>query len=123
MYLDKKESRCEIITEDNLNDRIKADFLIVLGGDGTILHLSTFALRNNLPILSINTGNLGFLTEFEKNESKQHGRPAIVLRRMAQQTPVWQIAKQYQAGVDAIVQANGLTTQEVSAGTMLLIPM
>ena len=61
--------------------------------------------------------------DFEKDEAKRHGRPAIVLRRTAEATSAWEIAKQYQTGVDAILRANELNTQEVGAGTMLLIPM
>lgn len=44
------------------------DIIIVLGGDGTILGLSTFAAKKNIPIIGINAGKLGFLTEFETFE-------------------------------------------------------
>ncbi len=39
------------------------DLLLVFGGDGTILYASQWALRLNLPILGINMGRLGFLSE------------------------------------------------------------
>lgn len=54
-----------IIQDDDLDKKIQADALFVLGGDGTILYLSTFASVNNIPIIGINAGKLGFLTEFE----------------------------------------------------------
>jgi len=41
----------------------QAKFLLVFGGDGTILYASQLALRYGLPILSINMGRLGFLSE------------------------------------------------------------
>lgn len=44
------------------------DLIIVLGGDGTILGLSSYAAKNNIPIIGINAGKLGFLTEFETFE-------------------------------------------------------
>lgn len=47
------------------------DVIIVLGGDGTILNVCNFAAEHNLPILGINIGNLGFLTEFEISEVKE----------------------------------------------------
>ena len=44
------------------------DVVIVLGGDGAILHSAIKAAKNNIKIIGINYGNLGFLTEYEKNE-------------------------------------------------------
>lgn len=41
------------------------DMLFVLGGDGTILRALDYAIPNDLPILGINLGRLGFLTEIE----------------------------------------------------------
>lgn len=41
------------------------DVLLVLGGDGTILKIAAYAAENNVPIIGINLGQLGFLTEFE----------------------------------------------------------
>lgn len=45
----------------NLSDDV--DLIIVLGGDGTFLGTSRAVVEKNIPILGINTGNLGFLTE------------------------------------------------------------
>lgn len=45
-----------------------SDLLICIGGDGTLLGAARKAYRSNLPILGINLGNLGFLTEIEKND-------------------------------------------------------
>lgn len=44
-----------------------SDVLIVLGGDGTILRISKLASKVKLPILGINLGRLGFLTEIEND--------------------------------------------------------
>ena len=46
----------------------KPDIIIVLGGDGTILGLTTYASENRIPIIGINAGKLGFLTESETFE-------------------------------------------------------
>ena len=43
--------------------------LIVLGGDGAILHSAVFAAQKNIPIIGINYGNLGFLAEYEREET------------------------------------------------------
>ena len=39
------------------------DFVIVLGGDGTVLAASRQLAPHNIPLLAVNTGHLGFLTE------------------------------------------------------------
>ncbi len=45
------------------------DVLIVLGGDGTLLHVADQAARHAIPVLGINMGNLGFLTERTEQEA------------------------------------------------------
>ena len=45
-----------------------ADMLIAFGGDGTILHLAKTAATRNLPVLGVNLGSLGFMSELERNE-------------------------------------------------------
>lgn len=47
---------------------IKMDFLITLGGDGTILSAARTLCKTNIPILGINVGHLGFLSEIEYKE-------------------------------------------------------
>jgi NAD+ kinase len=44
------------------------DLLIALGGDGTMLRAGQVSAPFNLPILGINLGHYGFLTEIQKDE-------------------------------------------------------
>lgn len=48
----------------------KIDFVITLGGDGTILHAVTEVRDSEVPILGINLGRLGFLASIEKDYIK-----------------------------------------------------
>ena len=44
------------------------DVVVVLGGDGAILHAAVPAAQKGVKIIGINYGHLGFLTEYEKDE-------------------------------------------------------
>ena len=46
------------------------DIAIILGGDGTLLHIAETAARYGVPVIGINLGNLGFLTELNEKETK-----------------------------------------------------
>lgn len=46
----------------------KADFVISLGGDGTMLETLEFVRRSGIPVLGVNTGRLGFLAAVYKED-------------------------------------------------------
>lgn len=53
------------------------DLLIVLGGDGTILSALDYALPNDIPILGVNLGRMGFLTEVDPANLQQDVRSVL----------------------------------------------
>jgi NAD+ kinase len=53
---------------DDIKDNV--DFLISLGGDGTLLDTLTYVRNSNIPILGINFGRLGFLASTGRKEIK-----------------------------------------------------
>jgi NAD+ kinase len=46
-----------------------SDLILVLGGDGTLLSIAHFAAQRGIPVMGINLGRLGFLTEIPVNEA------------------------------------------------------
>ena len=59
------------------------DVVLVLGGDGAMLHAAVVAAQKNIKIIGINYGNLGFLTEYEKDEREQVKELLAVLEKGA----------------------------------------
>lgn len=53
------------------------DLAIILGGDGTLLHVAETAARHGIPVIGINLGNLGFLTELTEKETQPALREII----------------------------------------------
>ena len=47
-----------------------SDFIIAIGGDGTILHIAQDAVRYDVPVLGINAGRVGFLATIEREETE-----------------------------------------------------
>jgi len=78
-YLEKKGIECILeelasqklkreqgITREDLPGKV--DLVVVLGGDGTLLSIAHLAAQKNKPVLGVNLGSLGFLTEVPLSE-------------------------------------------------------
>jgi NAD+ kinase len=46
----------------------QTDYVISLGGDGTLLETLTLVRESGIPVLGVNTGRLGFLASVSKND-------------------------------------------------------
>jgi NAD+ kinase len=78
---------CDLAERESL-PAVAPDFVIVLGGDGTLLSTARCVAHSGIPILGVNLGSLGFLTEVKQDEIEQAladvdaGRCELSLRPM-----------------------------------------
>jgi NAD+ kinase len=76
-----KREDIEVLLEDSLAEQIGqingycrgeipdlVDMVIVLGGDGTLISVARSVAGRNIPIVGVNLGQLGFLTEITRDE-------------------------------------------------------
>lgn len=56
------------ISDEEIKDM---DIVVVVGGDGTILHTARKIATSHVPMLGVNLGRLGFLAEVEKDHIKE----------------------------------------------------
>ncbi len=63
--------------------RGQADFLLSLGGDGTILETIIYVRNSGIPILGINTGRLGFLAGVTVEEAVEHAVERLKERKFS----------------------------------------
>jgi NAD+ kinase len=104
---------------------VRADLLVVLGGDGTMIHAAGLCGQREKPILGVNLGTLGFLTEVPRERAfalleKALAGSLVASRRLMLSVEVRHGEKVLLAGAvlnDAVISKNALSrlaTLEVS---------
>lgn len=72
LILEKKTAKIVGKNGENLQNLAKiCDIIISLGGDGTLLGVCRQTFGKFIPVLGINTGRLGFLTDINMSECKK----------------------------------------------------
>jgi len=57
--------------------REESELVVVLGGDGTLIHASSLLAGREVPIFGVNMGSLGFMTEHPVSELYEHLERAL----------------------------------------------
>ncbi len=65
----KELGKEELLLEERELDQV--DLVLVLGGDGTILKAARLLKGKNIPLLGINFGKVGFISEVEEDQIEQ----------------------------------------------------
>ncbi len=77
---------CSAYFADKSTCIANADFIVAIGGDGTIIHSAKYALEKNIPILGINAGRMGFLAQLEISDIEylpENLKKSVIEDRMA----------------------------------------
>lgn len=80
-----QQSRVQTVRKDKLLD--VCDLIVVLGGDGTYLSIARLMRDRSVPVMGVNMGQLGFLTEIKRSEVRSiltdilGGAPALISER------------------------------------------
>jgi NAD+ kinase len=67
----KKHVDADVKSFDHKSGLKNVDYFISAGGDGTLLESVTYVGKQEIPILGINTGRLGFLATISREESEK----------------------------------------------------
>ena len=66
-YLESSGRHVDVFMTENLDEKldisIRTDLLISVGGDGTVLYCARLVQDLGIPILAVNLGTFGFITE------------------------------------------------------------
>lgn len=73
-FLRERNVVCDFFTFDGFSKNVQfgdIDFMVTLGGDGTVLFAARCCADKGIPVFPINLGEFGFIASIEKNEWKE----------------------------------------------------
>jgi NAD+ kinase len=106
------------VAEATLGQHI--DLLVVLGGDGTLLHGTVLVADAGVPVLGINLGRLGFLAPFDPDEAREVIRAAIAGELPIEERMRLRVAlsRAHVEGPHAMIERYALNDAVISQGAM-----
>jgi NAD+ kinase len=98
----------------------RADLVIAIGGDGTLLYAAGLVARHGVPLLGINRGRLGFLTDVMPEELVAEVDAALQGRLVPDERPLLAAHLSNSRGVVAEALAlNDVVLQRLATGRMV----
>lgn len=123
-YLEKQfkiEGKVKKIDDYN-QVRGSADFLISLGGDGTILETISFIRNSGIPIVGINTGRLGFLAGVTVEKAVDSAVEELIAKKFSlDKRTLLRLDTQSNLFGDVNYAMNELTVQRKESSAMMTI--
>jgi len=98
----------------------RSDLMIAIGGDGTLLYAAGLVARHGVPLLGINRGRLGFLTDVMPQDMLACVDAALEGRLEADERPLLSACVRQSGGLVAEALAlNDVVLQKLATGRML----
>ena len=118
-WLSKRSVNVQDTLKSSLEEVLKeASLVVCLGGDGTILRLANQMKERSIPVLAVNVGSLGFLTEVKTEEMFDELQTYFLEKSQIEERLMlacWvrseknRIERRFQALNDIVVSREGLT--------------
>jgi NAD+ kinase len=97
-----------------------ADLLIAIGGDGTLLYGARLVARHNVPLLGINRGRLGFLTDVMPQDMLTSVNAAIEGKLASEERTLLRAClRRGDGSVTESLALNDIVLQKAATGRML----
>lgn len=99
---------------------VQADLVIAIGGDGTLLYAARLVARHRVPLLGVNRGRLGFLTDVMPQDMFPCIDAALLGKLELDERPLLRARLQNAAGaVSEALALNDVVMQKLATGRML----
>jgi NAD+ kinase len=110
----------EIVRVPTAELATRADLIIAIGGDGTLLYAAGLVARHGVPLLGINRGRLGFLTDVMPEHLVSEVDAALAGRLTQDERPLLAARLENAGGLIAHALAlNDVVVQRLATGRMV----
>ena len=116
-WIDQQGRRAQVCTTEDASDALDwqaTDLLVTLGGDGSILRVARAAAPHGTPLLGVNLGRVGFLTETDPDTWRDVLSRALVGDFWVEERMMLQVTAR--RGGDVLAQAEALNDVVVGRG-------